>query len=58
MKKYEYLLTYSREGQEFYQWFASEEEMDRFIDEDDSVLVNEGIHIKDCEVIRGFRKKR
>lgn len=58
MKKYEYLLTYNQEGQEFYKWFTSEEEMDRFIDEDDSVLVNEGIHIKDCEVIRGFWKKR
>lgn len=57
MKKYEYLLTYSQEGQEYYKWFASEAEMDQFIDENDFVSVNEGVHIKDCEVIRGFKKK-
>ncbi len=58
MKKYEYLLTYNQEGKEYYKWFPSEAEMDRFIDENASITVNEGIHIRDCEIVRGFWKKK
>lgn len=58
MVSYNYLLTYIKEGQEQYKWFASEKEMDRFIDNDPELTVNEGVHIKDYEVIRGFRRKR
>lgn len=58
MRKYSYLLTYSKDGQELYRWFLSEQEMDNFIDSDSSIEVNEGIHIKEAETVRGFKLRR
>lgn len=57
MDKFEYLLTYSVEGKDLYKWFQTEKEMDEFIDKNDYVEVNLGIHIKDCEILRGFKRK-
>ncbi|MGM9923147.1 MAG: hypothetical protein ACI35R_02715 [Bacillus sp. (in: firmicutes)] len=57
MRTNPYLLTYSQEGEQHYRWFATEQEMDAFIDQDSSIKVNEGIHIKDSETIRGFKMR-
>lgn len=57
MNKYLYLLTYTKQGSDYYRWFSTEKEMDDFIDSDAEINVKEGIHIKQCEVIRGFRRR-
>ena len=57
MVSYNYLLTYIKEGQAHYKWFDTEKEMDQFIDNDPNLSVNEGVHIKDFEVVRGFKRK-
>ncbi|WP_154663045.1 hypothetical protein [Bacillus massiliigorillae] len=54
MRKNPYLLTYSKDGQDYYKWFASEQEMDAFIDGDQTIKVIEGLHIKESETVRGF----
>mgnify|MGYP003438050061 CR=1 FL=1 len=58
MVSYNYLLTYKKDGEEHYKWFATEKEMDQFIDNDPEVSVNEGVHIKDFEVVRGFKRRK
>ena len=58
MVSYNYLLTYEKNGLPHYKWFATEKEMDQFIDGDPSVSVNEGVHIKNFEVVRGFKRKQ
>ncbi|WP_019241464.1 MULTISPECIES: hypothetical protein [Bacillus] len=57
MRNNPYLLTYSKDGVSYFKWFATEMEMDQFIDNNEGIEVNEGIHIKDSETIRGFRRK-
>lgn len=58
MRKYPYLLTYTKNGQDLYEWFTSEQEMDAFIDQDSEIEVIEGVHIKEAETVRGFKVKR
>mgnify|MGYP003515619781 CR=1 FL=1 len=57
MLTYNYLLTYTQDGQERYKWFATEEEMDHYIDNNREISVNEGVHIKEYEIVRGFKRR-
>ncbi len=57
MRKNKYLLTYTKEGSEYFKWFETERDMDQFLDDHNEVTVIEGVHLIQSETVRGFRRR-